>query len=160
MWQGTKLQNSAQSGSASVPTQFNIFLLTLYLKKTSSNKIIQIKLARMPMISYFTKPRLFNKCNRPLVLSIQWIINFKFRPLSTFVFLGFHRNYVIKVVHHSKICQHTTSTIPRWLVQGLHPPKKFGHPPFWNGWSYWTKIYQVEVISSGLASLLNFIKLF
>jgi hypothetical protein len=48
--------------------------------------------------------------------------------------------------------------VPRWLVQVLHPPRKFEQLPFWNDWSYRIKNYDTEVTFNGMTSLSNFIK--
>jgi hypothetical protein len=50
--------------------------------------------------------------------------------------------------------------VPRWLAQVLHPPQKFKRPPFFNAWRYGIKKYGIEVIFSGITSLLNFIKIY
>jgi hypothetical protein len=49
---------------------------------------------------------------------------------------------------------------PRSLVHIFHPPQEFERPSFWNGWSYGTKKYGVEVTFDDMNSLLNFIKIY
>jgi hypothetical protein len=48
----------------------------------------------------------------------------------------------------------------RWLVQVLHPPKKFERPLFGMVAATALKNYAVEVTFSGMTSLLTFIKVY
>jgi hypothetical protein len=50
-------------------------------------------------------------------------------------------------------------TVPHWLLQALHPPQKFEHPPFWD-WSYGIKMYGFKVTFKGMTSLPNYIKIY
>jgi hypothetical protein len=59
-----KLKNSKQSCSAFVPEQPQHFVLSPYLKASSSEIIIQIKLVGMSMIVYSTRLHL-SKCRVP-----------------------------------------------------------------------------------------------
>jgi hypothetical protein len=85
--------------------------------------------------------------------------NFETQPPAMFLFLGFHKSGLIKSCScsydRSVSMQH--STVLRCLVQVLYPPQKFGHPSFWNDWSYDIKICGTDISFSSMTFLLNFI---
>jgi hypothetical protein len=120
--------------------------------------MIQIKLIGMSMISYYTKVHL-PKCNSSWVVSTKQTMNFNIQTAAMFVFFYFDKNGLIKSCSSLSISIQNFM-VPHWLVQVLHPPRKFDRPPFWNGSRYSIKKYGVKVTFNGMTSLLNFIKIF
>jgi hypothetical protein len=91
IWHCTKLQNSTQSGSAFIPTQPQNIAPSSYLKTASNKIIIQIKLAGMSMISYYTTVHL-STCNSSWVVSTKQTMNFNIQLAAMFVFFVFDKN--------------------------------------------------------------------
>jgi hypothetical protein len=85
------------------------------------------------------------KCSGSWVVSIKQNTDFNIQPPSTFIYNFFTKVVLLKVIHYFKICQHTRlhgRTLTGAKV--LHPPSKFGHPQFWNGWGYRVEVYTVH----------------
>jgi hypothetical protein len=101
--------------------------------------MIQIKLIGMSMISYYTKVHL-SKSNGSWVASTKPTMNFNIQTTAMFVFFVFDKNGLIKSCSSFGDISMQNFMVPRWLVQVLHPPQKFEHAPFWNGWRYGIKL--------------------
>jgi hypothetical protein len=69
------------------------------------------------------------------------ILNFNHPPCRAYPFFVFSQkrsHYKLLILWRSIRIQN--SMVLRWLVQVLHPPQNFEHPPFWNGCSYGIKV--------------------
>jgi len=73
------------------------------------------------------------------------------------------------LLHNSGVNCHTRMIWLPWsldfmlpcpLVQVLYTPQKSESPPFWNGWSCEIKDDGVKATFNGMASLLNFVKMY
>jgi hypothetical protein len=81
------------------------------------------------------------------VLSIKQDMNVKIQPPSTFLFWFCTVMVYSKMSIQWRILSIHNFMAPHWLVQVLHPPQKYEHPPFWNGVRCRTK--RLEVIFNG-----------
>jgi hypothetical protein len=136
-----------------------IFWTTAIFKRSVKENNVSNKLIGMSMVFHCTVLCL-SKCSGSWVVSLKQNVHFNFQPSAMIIFLVVAKVIVLKVVRPLKICQYTKFMVACWLVQVLHPPQNSEHPAFWNGRSYRTKNYGVEVTFSVMTSLLNFIKFY
>jgi hypothetical protein len=98
--------------------------------------------------------------NGSCVISIKQNINFNIPPNSTFIFLVFHNNGMVKICPSLDDLPSYNIFFSYRPVQVFPPSQKSEWPLFLNGWNFGIKNYGIEVTFNDMISLLNFIKIY